>query len=315
MLSLSSFRETQPWIPCVTGRGRTAESWTRKPSRSVWLQRNCWGRHWPGEVRLTRSYHVSLSLPLKKILSNSCFSFLSPSHTVPGAPAPAKPFDALQDSQLFDAENSEPLSSSGGGCSAGQDRPRHSRSSEVTTRPASPKRRQSNASTQRHRARGTEAAVLYGVMSEDCFPMWMKILHNFFFFSRSAASVDDLYVCEFLRITAAAQTMATLTAPSVPSVLSAPGTVSHQPRVKRKLHRTKKPAPSRLQAASERTLHHSSLSERSTTAPFEVWAAPKLSSRVCHSPSSPARPPCRPATNQLWFLRTSISPMTGWMTI
>ncbi|GLD67757.1 tonsoku-like protein [Lates japonicus] len=53
---------------------------------------------------------------------------------VPAAPAPAKPFDALQDSQLFDAENSEPL----------------------------PKRWQSNGSTQRHRARGTEAAVLYG---------------------------------------------------------------------------------------------------------------------------------------------------------
>ncbi|XP_060939291.1 tonsoku-like protein [Limanda limanda] len=81
---------------------------------------------------------------------------------VPAAPAPAKPFDALQDSQLFDAENSEPLLSSGGGCSASQDRPRHSRSSEVNTWPASPKRRQSNGSTQRHRARGTEAAVLYG---------------------------------------------------------------------------------------------------------------------------------------------------------
>ncbi|CAB1432486.1 unnamed protein product [Pleuronectes platessa] len=80
-----------------------------------------------------------------------------------GVPAaPAKPFDALQDSQLFDAENSEPLSSSGGGCSVSQDRPRHSRSSEVNTRPASPKRWQSNGSTQRHRARGTEAAVLYG---------------------------------------------------------------------------------------------------------------------------------------------------------
>nr|XP_019940300.1 PREDICTED: tonsoku-like protein [Paralichthys olivaceus] len=81
---------------------------------------------------------------------------------VPAAPAPAKPFDALQDSQLFDAENSEPLLSSGGGCSASQDRPRHSRNSEVNARPASPKRWQSNSSTQRHRARGTEAAVLYG---------------------------------------------------------------------------------------------------------------------------------------------------------
>ncbi|KAF7667498.1 hypothetical protein LDENG_00056370 [Lucifuga dentata] len=34
---------------------------------------------------------------------------------VPAAPVPAKPYDALQDSQLFDAENSEPLESSGGG--------------------------------------------------------------------------------------------------------------------------------------------------------------------------------------------------------
>ncbi|KAG7224182.1 hypothetical protein INR49_019917 [Caranx melampygus] len=81
---------------------------------------------------------------------------------VPAAPAPAKPFDALQDSQLFDAENSEPLSPSGGGCSLSQDRPRNNRNSEVTAAPASPKRWQSNGSTQRHRARGTEAAVLYG---------------------------------------------------------------------------------------------------------------------------------------------------------
>ncbi|XP_071354799.1 tonsoku-like protein [Trachinotus anak] len=80
---------------------------------------------------------------------------------VPAAPAPAKPFDALQDSQLFDAENSEPLSSSGGGCSTSQDWPRNNRSSEVKA-PASPKWRQNNGSTQRHRARGTEAAVLYG---------------------------------------------------------------------------------------------------------------------------------------------------------
>ncbi|XP_018519176.1 LOW QUALITY PROTEIN: tonsoku-like protein [Lates calcarifer] len=85
---------------------------------------------------------------------------------VPAAPAPAKPFDALQDSQLFDAENSEPLSSSGGGCSTSQEWPRSSsscsRNSEVKAAPASPKRWQSNGSTQRHRARGTEAAVLYG---------------------------------------------------------------------------------------------------------------------------------------------------------
>ncbi|KAI9522022.1 hypothetical protein NQZ68_040333 [Dissostichus eleginoides] len=87
---------------------------------------------------------------------------------VAAAPAPAKPFDALQDSQLFDAENSEPLSSSAEGCPSGgggpssQSRPRTNRNSEVTAAPASPKRWQSNGSTRRHRARGTEAAVLYG---------------------------------------------------------------------------------------------------------------------------------------------------------
>ncbi|XP_045919625.1 tonsoku-like protein [Micropterus dolomieu] len=79
---------------------------------------------------------------------------------VPAAPAPAKPFDALQDSQLFDAENSEPLSSSGGGCNLSQDWPRTNRKSEVNTVPAGPKRWQSNGSIQRHR--GTEAVVLYG---------------------------------------------------------------------------------------------------------------------------------------------------------
>ncbi|XP_078145625.1 tonsoku-like protein [Centroberyx gerrardi] len=81
---------------------------------------------------------------------------------VPVATAPTKPFDALQDSQLFDAENSEPLLSSGGGCSSSQDRPRSTRKSEVSAVPASPTRWQCNGSTQRHRARGTEAAVLYG---------------------------------------------------------------------------------------------------------------------------------------------------------
>ncbi|XP_022052830.1 tonsoku-like protein [Acanthochromis polyacanthus] len=83
---------------------------------------------------------------------------------VPAAPAPAKPFDALQDSQLFDAENSEPLTSTGGGSSSSQDWPRN-RSSEVKAAAASPKRGQSSGSTQRHRARGTEDAVLYGINS------------------------------------------------------------------------------------------------------------------------------------------------------
>ncbi|XP_008307260.1 tonsoku-like protein [Cynoglossus semilaevis] len=92
---------------------------------------------------------------------------------VPSAPAPAKPFDALQDSQLFDAENSEPLTSSGGSCSANHDWHERSRSREVKAGPVSPKRRQSNGSTQRIRTRGTEAAVLYGSnnsCSEDSEP-------------------------------------------------------------------------------------------------------------------------------------------------
>ncbi|KAK1893684.1 Tonsoku-like protein [Dissostichus eleginoides] len=66
---------------------------------------------------------------------------------VAAAPAPAKPFDALQDSQLFDAENSEPLSPlqkavplEGG----------------VLPAKAGPEQ------TGTLRARGTEAAVLYG---------------------------------------------------------------------------------------------------------------------------------------------------------
>uniref|UniRef100_A0A1A8BW02 NF-kappa-B inhibitor-like protein 2 n=1 Tax=Nothobranchius kadleci TaxID=1051664 RepID=A0A1A8BW02_NOTKA len=84
------------------------------------------------------------------------------SRGVPSAPAAAKPFDALQDSQLFDAENSEPLATTRGGCSYSQDWSRTARDSGV--QPSSPKRRQSKP---RHRARGTEAAVLYGVASSS----------------------------------------------------------------------------------------------------------------------------------------------------
>lgn len=82
--------------------------------------------------------------------------------TAPAAPAPAKPFDTLQDSQLFDAENSEPPSTSGGGGSSSQDWPQHNPDGGVYT-PASPERWQSRGSSQRHRPRGTESAVLYGV--------------------------------------------------------------------------------------------------------------------------------------------------------
>ncbi|XP_061599995.1 tonsoku-like protein [Cololabis saira] len=86
---------------------------------------------------------------------------------VPAAAAAAKPFDALKDSQLFDAENSEPLSATGGSCSSGQDRSRNSRSSDAKAAAGSPRRRQSNGSSQRHRARGTEADVLYGIQSSS----------------------------------------------------------------------------------------------------------------------------------------------------
>ncbi|KAM3595020.1 uncharacterized protein V6R79_017174 [Siganus canaliculatus] len=86
---------------------------------------------------------------------------------VSAAPAPAKPFDALQDSQLFDAENSEPLSSSGGGFPSSQDWSWTNRKSEMKAVPGSPERRQSSGSTQRHRARGTEAALLYGNSSSS----------------------------------------------------------------------------------------------------------------------------------------------------
>ncbi|KAE8289982.1 Tonsoku-like protein NF-kappa-B inhibitor-like protein 2 [Larimichthys crocea] len=74
---------------------------------------------------------------------------------------------AGEDSQLFDAENSEPLLSSGGGCSSSQAWPSTNKSSEMKAAPSSPKRWQSNGSTQRHRARGTEAAVLYGTDSSS----------------------------------------------------------------------------------------------------------------------------------------------------
>ncbi|XP_027857210.1 tonsoku-like protein isoform X1 [Xiphophorus couchianus] len=73
---------------------------------------------------------------------------------VPAAPAAAKPFDALQDSQLFDAENSEPLLATGGRSSTNQDR-------------SSPRQRPSSGTSKRHRARGTECSVLYGTSSSS----------------------------------------------------------------------------------------------------------------------------------------------------
>ncbi|MED6294228.1 hypothetical protein CHARACLAT_018863, partial [Characodon lateralis] len=86
---------------------------------------------------------------------------------VSAAPAAAKPFDALQYSQLFDAENSEPLAATGGSSSSSQDRPRNSKVFEEKRAAASPKRWPSGGSSQRHRARGTEGSVLYGINSSS----------------------------------------------------------------------------------------------------------------------------------------------------
>ncbi|XP_015240634.1 PREDICTED: tonsoku-like protein [Cyprinodon variegatus] len=81
----------------------------------------------------------------------------------PAAPAAAKPFEALQDSQLFDAENSEPLTPAGGASSSNPDRPRNGDTSEGRRAAGSPRRR----SSQRHKVRGTEGSVLYGITSSS----------------------------------------------------------------------------------------------------------------------------------------------------
>ncbi|XP_014884908.1 tonsoku-like protein [Poecilia latipinna] len=73
---------------------------------------------------------------------------------VPAAPAAAKPFDALQDSQLFDAENSEPLLATRGRSLSNQDR-------------SSPRQRPSSGTSKQHRARGTEGSVIYGTSSSS----------------------------------------------------------------------------------------------------------------------------------------------------
>nr|XP_046222419.1 tonsoku-like protein isoform X1 [Oncorhynchus gorbuscha] len=78
------------------------------------------------------------------------------------APAPPKPFVALQDSQLFDAENSEPLIPTGGHHSSTNSQPR-TRSPKESAVPPIPKPRHSNGTAgpqQRHR--GTEASILFG---------------------------------------------------------------------------------------------------------------------------------------------------------
>ncbi|KAJ0063136.1 hypothetical protein NL108_012626, partial [Boleophthalmus pectinirostris] len=83
------------------------------------------------------------------------------------ASVPAKPLDALKDSQLFDAENSEPLTSSS------QDQIPGSRASQghsAASTPALTKPARSNSSQQRqhrHRARGTDALLFYGTNSSS----------------------------------------------------------------------------------------------------------------------------------------------------
>ncbi|CAL8273150.1 unnamed protein product [Merluccius merluccius] len=82
------------------------------------------------------------------------------------APAPSKPFEALQDSQLFDAECSEPLllPATADAVPCGQDWPGQAGRLGA----GSPVRRQStNGSAVRRRARGTEAALLYGNDASD----------------------------------------------------------------------------------------------------------------------------------------------------
>ncbi|XP_061700223.1 tonsoku-like protein [Syngnathoides biaculeatus] len=83
-----------------------------------------------------------------------------PSHITATAP---KPFDALQDSELFDAENSEPLLSPQAGS---QDRSRSSDRLESNACP-SLKKRQPGTSSERLQARGTESTLLYGTNFSD----------------------------------------------------------------------------------------------------------------------------------------------------
>lgn len=78
MPSPSSLRVTSPWTPCVSGRGRTAESWTRTPSRSAWLQRDCWRRRSQGEVKLLHRHSSLASVFLLNIIFKHC---LPPPHT------------------------------------------------------------------------------------------------------------------------------------------------------------------------------------------------------------------------------------------
>ncbi|XP_028981172.2 tonsoku-like protein [Esox lucius] len=81
---------------------------------------------------------------------------------VTAVPVPPKPCDALQDSQLFDAENSEPLIPTRGRHPSTESLPR-TRSPKDSASPRSPTQRHCNGTPrppQRHR--GTEASVLFG---------------------------------------------------------------------------------------------------------------------------------------------------------
>ncbi|XP_057715541.1 tonsoku-like protein isoform X1 [Corythoichthys intestinalis] len=113
-------------------------------------------RHWHKTYKKELDYEAKQECAaterlLKKALAGA----------VPATTTPPKPFDALQDSQLFDAENSEPLLSSGGGCATSQDWPGSSNRLEGNAY-HSLKKRQLGSSSQRFRSRGTEPALLYG---------------------------------------------------------------------------------------------------------------------------------------------------------
>ncbi|KAG7465946.1 hypothetical protein MATL_G00159640 [Megalops atlanticus] len=79
----------------------------------------------------------------------------------PVAPVAQRPFDALMDSQLFDAENSEPLVPPGGRRSSDQGLQRARSEEERALSPSPPRRRSSG------HQRGTEQAVLYGQSSSS----------------------------------------------------------------------------------------------------------------------------------------------------
>ncbi|KAJ7989205.1 hypothetical protein DPEC_G00317090 [Dallia pectoralis] len=79
---------------------------------------------------------------------------------VTATPVLTKPSEALQDSELFDAENSEPLMSTGGRHPPTNSLPR-TRSPQESAGRRSPTQMRGNGPTRSHRPRGTEASVLY----------------------------------------------------------------------------------------------------------------------------------------------------------